>query len=195
MSSFNAFFTEKGWSCLECSQESERRGRHGELGLWRWRLPGSQRKETWKMKRGGQMPLGSQGKLLCIYFWVFLPCGTRDLSSQPGIKPTPPAVEEQSLNHWTTREVQGKVFWLFIEGWNFNSLNWIELQASWELHTHFAPLFHWLSSCQCILKLRGSFKKNLRPRPRPRHQHFLKFPFWLRWEANVEGHRPAQNPA
>ena len=53
------------------------------------------------------MPLGSQGKLLCIYFWVFLPCGTRDLSSQPGIKPTPPAVEEQSLNHWTPREFPG----------------------------------------------------------------------------------------
>ena len=28
-----------------------------------------------------------------------------DLTPQPGIKPKPPAVEVQSLNHWTTREV------------------------------------------------------------------------------------------
>ena len=27
------------------------------------------------------------------------------LVPQPGIEPTPPAVEAQSLNHWTTREV------------------------------------------------------------------------------------------
>ena len=29
----------------------------------------------------------------------------RDLSSQPGIEPTPPALEGWSLNHWTAREV------------------------------------------------------------------------------------------
>ena len=32
-------------------------------------------------------------------FWLYLlPC-------QPGIEPVPPALEAQSLNHWTTREV------------------------------------------------------------------------------------------
>ena len=29
----------------------------------------------------------------------------RDLSPQPGIEPRPPAVEVQSSNHWTAREV------------------------------------------------------------------------------------------
>lgn len=28
-----------------------------------------------------------------------------DLSSRPKIKPEPPAVEVESLNHWTTREI------------------------------------------------------------------------------------------
>ena len=38
-----------------------------------------------------------------VYFWR---CCTacRFLVPQPGIKPWPPAVETQSLNHWTTRE-------------------------------------------------------------------------------------------
>ena len=40
-----------------------------------------------------------------------LTCGI--LVLQPGIKPTPPAVEEWSLNHWTTREVP-RVFHLCI---------------------------------------------------------------------------------
>ena len=31
-----------------------------------------------------------------------------DLDLQPGIKPIPTAVEAQSLNHWTNREVPGK---------------------------------------------------------------------------------------
>ena len=34
--------------------------------------------------------------MLCS-MWILLP--------QPGIEPTPPALEVQSLNHWTTREV------------------------------------------------------------------------------------------
>ena len=33
-------------------------------------------------------------------------CGT--LVSWPGITPTPPEMEVQSLNHWTSREVQEK---------------------------------------------------------------------------------------
>ena len=40
-------------------------------------------------------------------FCFFLPHLTvcDNLAPQPGIKPTPPALEAQSLNHWTTREV------------------------------------------------------------------------------------------
>ena len=36
----------------------------------------------------------------------------RILAPRPGIEPVPPAVEAQSLNHWTTREVP--VQWLFV---------------------------------------------------------------------------------
>ena len=35
----------------------------------------------------------------------FVLCGIWDFSSQPGIKPEPPALEAQSLNHWTARRV------------------------------------------------------------------------------------------
>ena len=39
------------------------------------------------------------------FFWPYHACGI--LVPQPGIKPTPPAVETQSLNHRTAREVLG----------------------------------------------------------------------------------------
>ena len=35
------------------------------------------------------------------------------LVPRPRIKPTPPAVEVQSLNHWTTREVPNVLLFLF----------------------------------------------------------------------------------
>ena len=39
-------------------------------------------------------------------FWLHCTaCGI--LVPQPGIKPAPPALEAQSLNHWTTREIPG----------------------------------------------------------------------------------------
>ena len=43
--------------------------------------------------------------LMCIYFLAvpYSTCGI--LVSQPGIQPTPPALEAWSPNHWTTREV------------------------------------------------------------------------------------------
>ena len=42
---------------------------------------------------------------LSIYVFIWaVPCGMQDPSSQPGIKPVPPALGGQSLNHWT-REV------------------------------------------------------------------------------------------
>ena len=44
---------------------------------------------------------------VCVwFFFFFFCCLTRGiLIAQPGIKPTPPAVEPWSLNHYTTREV------------------------------------------------------------------------------------------
>ena len=39
-----------------------------------------------------------------ISFWMH-PTACRILVPPPGIKPTPPALEVQSLNHWTTRQV------------------------------------------------------------------------------------------
>ena len=38
---------------------------------------------------------------------MFCPHGTawEILVPQPGVEPAPPALEAQSLNHWTTREV------------------------------------------------------------------------------------------
>ena len=42
-----------------------------------------------------------------LFLFLFWPCHTTCgvLVSQPGIEPMPPAVEAQSLNHWTAREV------------------------------------------------------------------------------------------
>ena len=37
---------------------------------------------------------------------VAVPCGTQDVSSRPGIKPVPPAMDMQRANHWTTGECQ-----------------------------------------------------------------------------------------
>ena len=38
-----------------------------------------------------------------FFFFLAVPLGMQDLSPRPGIKHTIPAVEAQSLNHWTTR--------------------------------------------------------------------------------------------
>ena len=38
------------------------------------------------------------------FFFLAVPRSMWDVSSRPGIEPAPPALEAQSLNHWTTRE-------------------------------------------------------------------------------------------
>ena len=50
---------------------------------------------------------GDSGELRPFTFFFFLAVrrGTQDLSSQTRVEPVPPAVEAQSPNHWTTREV------------------------------------------------------------------------------------------
>ena len=40
-----------------------------------------------------------------LFLFLALPHACRILVPQPGIEPKPPAVEAQSLNHWTSREV------------------------------------------------------------------------------------------
>ena len=47
----------------------------------------------------------------CISFFFSFFFG---FSSPPGIKPVPPAMEEQSLNHWTARKVAAVHFWLHL---------------------------------------------------------------------------------
>ena len=49
--------------------------------------------------------------LLLLFFWSRQAAGGI-LVPRPGIEPAPPAVEAQSLNHWTTREVQLHIYLL-----------------------------------------------------------------------------------
>ena len=44
--------------------------------------------------------------MLLVFFFVFaMLCGMWDLSSRPSVELVPPAMDAQSLNHWTIREV------------------------------------------------------------------------------------------
>ena len=54
-----------------------------------------------------------------FFFFFFRPFCTAHgiLVPQPGIEPAPPAVEVQSLNHWTTSEVSGPYFLNFGVFW------------------------------------------------------------------------------
>ena len=56
----------------------------------------------------------------CVWFVFFFvlvflvtPSDIGILVPQPGIKPVPPALEAQGLNHWPTREVPANVFFVF----------------------------------------------------------------------------------
>ena len=58
--------------------------------------------------------LGSGFFLLFLFCFVLLHCAVCGiLVPRPGIKPMPPAVEAQSLNHWTSREVPRDFFFTF----------------------------------------------------------------------------------
>ena len=50
-------------------------------------------------------------------------CGMWDLVPWPGIEPRPPALEAQSLSHWTTREVPGLFSWHLMS--NSNARPWL----------------------------------------------------------------------
>ena len=48
--------------------------------------------------------------LAALFFFFHQHKACRTLVPQPGIEPTPPAVEAQSLNHWTSRKVPQQHF-------------------------------------------------------------------------------------
>ena len=64
--------------------------------------------------------------LFFFFFWPCVACGI--LVPRPGIKPIPPAVEVQSLNHWTTREVPLEAF--------------STLQADLKIHLQMTQYYH-----------------------------------------------------
>ena len=79
-----------------------------------------------------------------VLFLVFWPCFTacKLLVHQPEIKPTPPSVEAQSLNHWTTREIprhQFETVWdgIITSSWSlcvaFTVCLWSILHEKWKI--------------------------------------------------------------
>ena len=48
-----------------------------------------------------------------FFFFLTMPPACGILFPQPGIKTLAPALESQNLNHWTTREVPGNLFFFF----------------------------------------------------------------------------------
>ena len=59
----------------------------------------------WNMEQSSLCyTVGPVGYLFYLFFWsCCVACGI--LVPQPGIKPVPPALEAQSVNHWTTKGV------------------------------------------------------------------------------------------
>ena len=62
-------------------------------------------KENYYKETHRKLALWSWGRQTILFFFFFCPCLTTCwiLVPQPGIKPMPPTVEMQGLNHWTTR--------------------------------------------------------------------------------------------
>ena len=63
---------------------------------------------------------------LVVTVYIFWPCHTACgiPVPRPGIKPVPPAVEAQSLNHWTTKEVPSLYFlW---------GISYVSFQCQWQ---------------------------------------------------------------
>ena len=88
----------------------------------------------------------SSSFLVCVFFFFFFfwLCGI--LVPRPGIEPAPPAVEVQSLNHWTAREVPVCVFFSVCPKKGSQKVSFQEL-CMWE-HVLILPLLSlmvWLS--------------------------------------------------
>ena len=100
-------------------------------------------------------------------FFIFSPCCAtcRILVSRLGIKSVPPALEAQSLNHWTTREVSGNVslkkkklfmtvLYLYCCSWAFSSCREWGLLSSFSMQASHCGGF---SCCKARdLRLEGS---------------------------------------
>ena len=56
-----------------------------------------------------------------FFFFCLRPAACRILVPQPGIKPMPPAMEAQSLNHWTTRDVPNMAYFKYLDHRLFTS--------------------------------------------------------------------------
>ena len=83
-----------------------------------WRIPWTE--EPGRLQSTGLQELDTtwwlppEGTCLILAFFFFFHKTCYILLPQLGIEPMPPAVEAQSLNHWTTREVPRTDFILFI---------------------------------------------------------------------------------
>ena len=67
--------------------------------------------KTKDTKRKNSNHLTSKLKgLFLLFFWLCWTCHAGILIPWPGVKPTPPVVEGQCLNHWTTKEVPKRSF-------------------------------------------------------------------------------------
>ena len=117
-SSRHAGFSSCGTRALEHRLSSC--GTRAQLLRGMWDLPGPGIEPVSPTLAGRYLTIAPQGKspflqiliasgiqtlqCLCFFFW---PCqmACRILIPQPGIEPMLPAVEAQSPNHWTTREV------------------------------------------------------------------------------------------
>ena len=70
---------------------------------WREKVKNESKKQTEARSQGS---LAHDIKFGPFFFWPHhTACGI--LVAQPGVKPTPPAVEALSLNHWAAGEVPG----------------------------------------------------------------------------------------
>ena len=90
---------------------------------------------TWQEEvRASIVALSSSGKQIILALSCFRLCNTACgiLVPRPGIKPMPPAVEAQSLNHWTTRGIcPGPI--LNSTG-SFNHQHWVILTQLLPVH-------------------------------------------------------------
>ena len=83
-----------------------------------------------QLEKAAMKPHHNQNKKMCLSLFLFYflatPCGMWDPVSQSGIEPMPHALEVQSLNHWTTREVP------VVKIWNSCNGQWEKEDAIWE---------------------------------------------------------------
>ena len=87
--------------------------------------------------------MGVFHRLIFSIFFLAALCGCGILVPQPGIEPSPPLLEGQSTNHWTTREVPHRTLlkgWAECKGWH---------TPSWFLKAQY-PVRSVLSHCKGI---------------------------------------------